>query len=189
MSKNFISIKGTKEFFEFNIADGYTLELKSTTREFFEDPVKGKYPMGTFNFIVREKLPIEVGTNKITFDAGPEHKYIKIVLNIKNPFGKVVKAQFDNSLELHNTVNDKQITIPNVGTDVDNLSVTRFQFHEERKLLVDASLNGTICDLSDFYSFPKRLIEVNKILTEDWVVVEDPEVDTRINYEEEDDTP
>jgi len=189
MSKNFLSIKGTKEFFEFNIADGYTLELKSTTREFFEDPVKGKYPMGTFNFVVREKLPIEVGTNKITFDAGPEHKYIRIDINIKNPFGKVVKAQFDNSLELHNTVNDKQITIPNVAGNTDNLSVTKFKFHDEEKLLVDASLNGTICDLADFYEYSKRLISVNKILTEDWVVVEDPEVKSVVNYEEEDETP
>lgn len=189
MSKNFISIVGTKKYFEFNIAEGYTLELKSSSREFIDDPVKGRYPLGTFNFVVREKLPIEIGTNRINFQADEEHKYLKMVINIKNPFGSVVKSEFTNSLELHNTVNDKQVTIPNVVPSIENLSITKFKFHEERKILVDASLNGTIADLSEFYNFPVRLVEADKILTENWVIVDDPEVDTTVNYEEEDDTP
>ena len=191
MSKDFITIKSFKEYFEFDIAEGYTLELVSCKREFVDIEGKGEnLPMGTFNFEVKETLPISLPTNRIAIQADLQHPYTRLNINIKNSFGKVVKANFDNSLALFNSVNLKSVGLPKLNEEVGDLSITRFEFHNGEKLLVDASTNGTECNLTDFYNFPKRAIVVNNILTEEWMIGEDdPEIDPTVIYEEEDETP
>ena len=191
MSKDFITIKSAKEYFEFDIAEGYNLELVSCKREFVDIEGKGKnIPMGTFNFEVKETLPISIPTNKIAIQADQQHPYTRLNINIKNSFGKVVKANFDNSLALFNSVNEKSVGLPKLNEETGDLSITRFEFHGGKKLLVDASTEGTQCELNDFYNYPKRSIVVNDILTEAWMIEEhDPEVDPILNYDEEDETP
>lgn len=191
--KVFVTLNANQNSFELNIDDDkHMIELVNCKREMVvidghgPDPV----PMGTFNFEVKLKQPIEIPTNKIVVDDKTDHKYTRLNINIKNTFGKYVKANFDNSIELVNLMNSNRVMIPKQDVHQGNISTTKFQFHNGERILVDASTEGTLCELKEFYTTPKRTVTCTNILTDKWLLNEEGTVlEPILIYEEEDDTP